>query len=142
MDADGRRCFARAARPTFLKRKRRRTDLRSARRGKRPSYLRPSASICGQTIFIRVHLCPSVVEPVSVAVTPRWVYPWFQFGSGCAAPGPSVVLLLPYLVPNSSAMKKLNIGLIGYGFMGRTHSNAFHKVNHFFDLDYQPVLKA
>src|SRR6185295_15331865 len=39
-------------------------------------------------------------------------------------------------------MKKLNIGLIGYGFMGRTHSNAFRKVNHFFDLDYQPVLKA
>ena len=25
-------------------------------------------------------------------------------------------------------MKKLNIGLIGYGFMGRTHSNAFRKV--------------
>src|SRR5881628_2317728 len=39
-------------------------------------------------------------------------------------------------------MKKLNIGLIGYGFMGRTHSNAFREVNHFFDLDYQPVLKA
>src|SRR5437870_915689 len=39
-------------------------------------------------------------------------------------------------------MKKLNIGLIGYGFMGRTHSNAFCKVNHFFELDYQPVLKA
>jgi myo-inositol 2-dehydrogenase/D-chiro-inositol 1-dehydrogenase len=39
-------------------------------------------------------------------------------------------------------MKKLNIGLIGYGFMGRTHSNAFRKVNNFFDLEYQPVLKA
>src|ERR1700733_13368470 len=39
-------------------------------------------------------------------------------------------------------MKKLNIGLIGYGFMGRTHSNAFGKVNNFFDLEYQPVLKA
>ena len=39
-------------------------------------------------------------------------------------------------------MKKLNIGLIGYGFMGRTHSNAFCQVNHFFDLRYQPVLKA
>ena len=39
-------------------------------------------------------------------------------------------------------MKKLNIGLIGYGFMGRTHSNAFGKVNNFFDLDYHPVLKA
>src|SRR5882757_3300644 len=39
-------------------------------------------------------------------------------------------------------MKKLNVGLIGYGFMGRTHSNAFRKVNNFFDLKYQPVLKA
>jgi len=38
--------------------------------------------------------------------------------------------------------KQLRIGLIGYGFMGRTHSNAFRKVNNFFDLDYQPVLKA
>ena len=38
--------------------------------------------------------------------------------------------------------KPLNIGLIGYGFMGRAHSNAYAKVNHFFDLDYTPVLKA
>jgi len=39
-------------------------------------------------------------------------------------------------------MKPLNIGLIGYGFMGRAHSNAFRKVRNFFDLEYQPVLKA
>lgn len=39
-------------------------------------------------------------------------------------------------------MKKLNVGLIGYGFMGRAHSNAYRKVNQFFDLPYQPVLKA
>ena len=38
--------------------------------------------------------------------------------------------------------KKLNIGMIGYGFMGRAHSNAYRKVNQFFTLDYQPVLKA
>ena len=38
--------------------------------------------------------------------------------------------------------KSLNIGMIGYGFMGRVHTNAYRKVNHFFDLDYQPVLKA
>ena len=38
--------------------------------------------------------------------------------------------------------KQLRIGLIGYGFMGRAHSNAFAKVNHFFDLDHQVVLKA
>src|SRR3954469_22002768 len=39
-------------------------------------------------------------------------------------------------------MKPLNIGLIGYGFMGRAHSNAFRKVSNFFDLEHQPVLKA
>ena len=39
-------------------------------------------------------------------------------------------------------MKKLNVGLIGCGFMGRTHSNAHRKVNNFFNLEYQPVLKA
>ena len=38
--------------------------------------------------------------------------------------------------------RPLNIGMIGYGFMGRAHSNAYSKVNHFFDLQYQPVLKA
>ena len=38
--------------------------------------------------------------------------------------------------------KKLNIGMVGYGFMGRTHSNAFAQVPHFFSLDYQPVLKT
>jgi predicted dehydrogenase len=40
------------------------------------------------------------------------------------------------------ARKALNIGMVGYGFMGRAHSNAYRKVNNFFDLDYQPVLKA
>ncbi len=41
-----------------------------------------------------------------------------------------------------SDKKSLNIGLVGYGFMGRTHSNAYCKVNNFFDLEYRPVLKA
>jgi predicted dehydrogenase len=36
----------------------------------------------------------------------------------------------------------LNVGMIGYGFMGRAHSNAYQKVNHFFNLPYRPVLKA
>ncbi|MEO6608003.1 MAG: Gfo/Idh/MocA family oxidoreductase [Aestuariivirga sp.] len=40
------------------------------------------------------------------------------------------------------AKKKLNIGMVGYGFMGRTHSNAFSQVGHFFDVPYQPVLKT
>jgi predicted dehydrogenase len=39
-------------------------------------------------------------------------------------------------------MKKLNVGLVGCGFMGRAHSNAHRKVGNFFDLEYQPVLKA
>src|SRR6476659_1415622 len=39
-------------------------------------------------------------------------------------------------------MKALNIGLIGYGFMGRTHSNAFLQAPRFFDLGCRPVLKA
>lgn len=41
-----------------------------------------------------------------------------------------------------SNQRPLNVGLVGYGFMGRTHSNAFGKVNQFFDLDRRPVLKA
>ena len=40
------------------------------------------------------------------------------------------------------AKKQLNIGLVGYGFMGRTHSNAFLQAGRFFDLPYKPVLKA
>jgi predicted dehydrogenase len=40
------------------------------------------------------------------------------------------------------AKKELNIGLVGYGFMGRTHSNAFLQAPHFFDLPYRPILKA
>src|SRR6187455_1682007 len=39
-------------------------------------------------------------------------------------------------------MKTLNIGLVGYGFMGRTHSNAFLQAPRFFDLPCRPVLKA
>jgi predicted dehydrogenase len=38
--------------------------------------------------------------------------------------------------------KPLNIGLIGYGFMGRTHSNAFLQAPRFFDLPFEPVLRA
>ncbi len=40
------------------------------------------------------------------------------------------------------AMKPLNIGLVGYGFMGRAHSNAFRQAANFFDLPFTPVLKA
>ena len=40
------------------------------------------------------------------------------------------------------AKKKLNIGLVGCGFMGRTHSNAFRQVPQFFDTGHDLVLKA
>ncbi len=40
------------------------------------------------------------------------------------------------------AKKKLNIGMVGYGFMGRTHSNAFRQINPFFNLPYETVLKT
>jgi predicted dehydrogenase len=40
-------------------------------------------------------------------------------------------------------MKDLRIGMIGYGFMGRAHSNGYRRVNNFFgDLEYRPVLQA
>lgn len=41
-----------------------------------------------------------------------------------------------------SKARELNIGVVGYGFMGRTHSNAFLQAPRFFDLAYRPVLKA
>src|SRR5262245_59058784 len=44
--------------------------------------------------------------------------------------------------PEPCMKKTLNIGLVGYGFMGRTHSNAFLQAPRFFDLPYEPVLKA
>ena len=36
----------------------------------------------------------------------------------------------------------LNVGMIGYGFMGRAHSNAYRQVSQFFQRKYRPVLKA
>jgi len=36
----------------------------------------------------------------------------------------------------------LRIGMIGYGFMGRAHSNAYRRVNNFFPLAHHPVLQA
>jgi len=38
--------------------------------------------------------------------------------------------------------KPLRIGVLGCGFMGRAHSNAWLQVNHFFPREHQPVLKA
>src|SRR5205085_5204043 len=38
--------------------------------------------------------------------------------------------------------KELRVGMIGYGFMGRAHSNAYKQVGQFFPSDYRVVLKA
>lgn len=35
------------------------------------------------------------------------------------------------------AKKRLNVGLIGYQFMGKAHSNAYRQVGRFFDLPYE-----
>ena len=40
-------------------------------------------------------------------------------------------------------MTELRIGMIGYGFMGRAHTNAYKRVADFFpELEYKPVLQA
>ena len=39
--------------------------------------------------------------------------------------------------------KKIKVGMIGYGFMGKAHSNAYRQASRFFpDLPYQPELKV
>lgn len=38
--------------------------------------------------------------------------------------------------------KQLRIGMVGTGFMGRAHSNAYRQVSQFFDVAYQPALQA
>ena len=38
--------------------------------------------------------------------------------------------------------RELRIGMIGYGFMGRAHSNAYKRLNDFFPVEHRPVLKA
>ncbi|HEX8833294.1 MAG TPA: Gfo/Idh/MocA family oxidoreductase [Abditibacteriaceae bacterium] len=40
------------------------------------------------------------------------------------------------------AKKEVGIGLIGYAFMGKTHSNAYRQVSKFFDPEVTPVLRA
>ncbi|HZR66884.1 MAG TPA: Gfo/Idh/MocA family oxidoreductase [Terriglobales bacterium] len=38
--------------------------------------------------------------------------------------------------------KQLNVAMIGNGFIARAHSNAFHQVEHFFDVPFRLNLKA
>jgi len=39
-------------------------------------------------------------------------------------------------------VSEIGIGLVGYKFMGRAHSNAWRQVGHFFDVDPVPRLRA
>jgi len=38
--------------------------------------------------------------------------------------------------------KELRVGMLGYGFMGRAHSNAYKRLNDFFSVEQRPVLKV
>ena len=38
--------------------------------------------------------------------------------------------------------KKLNIAVMGTGFMGKLHSHMWRTVPKLFDVDYEPVLKV
>lgn len=39
-------------------------------------------------------------------------------------------------------MSEIGVGLVGYKFMGRTHSNAYRQVSHFFEVDPVPRMVA
>ena len=39
-------------------------------------------------------------------------------------------------------MAEIGVGLVGYKFMGRAHSNAYRQVAHFFDVDPKPRMTA
>lgn len=39
-------------------------------------------------------------------------------------------------------MKDLRVAMIGYGFMGRAHSNAYKRLTDFFPVQYRPVLQV
>jgi predicted dehydrogenase len=39
-------------------------------------------------------------------------------------------------------MSEIGVGLVGYKFMGRAHSNAYRQVASFFDVDPKPVMRA
>jgi predicted dehydrogenase len=43
----------------------------------------------------------------------------------------------------AGSLKKINVGLVGYQFMGKAHSNAYRQIGKFFpELEVEPVLKA
>ncbi len=49
---------------------------------------------------------------------------------------------MPLNMVNRYNMKTINIGIIGYNFMGKAHSNAWLQASRFFNLNSTPVLKV
>ena len=47
-----------------------------------------------------------------------------------------------FTAPEDTMAKTLNVGMIGYKFMGRAHSNAWLKADKFFNLKARPVMKV
>ena len=43
---------------------------------------------------------------------------------------------------DAAARRTLGVGMVGYAFMGRAHSQAWRTVGHFFDLPFAPRMAA
>jgi predicted dehydrogenase len=50
--------------------------------------------------------------------------------------------VLPALTYMTEPKRRLNIAMIGSGFIARAHSNAFHQVSHFFDVPFTLCTKV
>src|SRR6266704_2684505 len=59
------------------------------------------------------------------------------FGDGTLPPKVSVSLF-----GKTMPKQKLNVAMIGTGFIAKAHSNAFRQVGHFFDVAYELGLKV
>src|SRR5215216_55629 len=69
------------------------------------------------------------------------------WGLGVRDSGMDGSLLVPSPQPPAPAtggsdMAEIGVGLVGYKFMGRAHSNAYRQVSHFFDVDPVPRMVA
>ena len=74
---------------------------------------------------VKAGAAPATGGPGAAANSPRK-------GAGCHGLNPDIPL----------KMKKLNVAIVGCGFMGRTHSNAYCKIGNFFDVPYEIVRKT
>ena len=74
--------------------------------------------------------------------------PWLSVGTDFISESDarSLITLFGFQFPgetsNIMAKKKVGIALIGYAFMGKTHSNAYRQVTKFFDPDVEPEMKV